>query len=52
MWKRLPLTTRDLNLEHTLTCGQVFSWKKSGDLWTSPLKKCVVSLKEEEGFIK
>lgn len=38
----------DFNLDHTLSCGQVFRWEKS-DWWTGIINGTVVRAKQEEG---
>jgi N-glycosylase/DNA lyase len=41
------ITTRDFNLDHTLSCGQVFRWQKNRDLWTGVVNGAVLRAKQE-----
>lgn len=41
------ITTRDFNLDHTLSCGQVFRWEKDHDWWTGIVGRKIIRLKQE-----
>jgi N-glycosylase/DNA lyase len=40
------IRTNDFNLDHTLSCGQVFRWEKS-DRWTGIVNGAVINAKQE-----
>jgi N-glycosylase/DNA lyase len=40
------IKTRDFNLDHTLSCGQVFRWEKN-DWWTGIVNGAIVRAKQE-----
>lgn len=40
------IDTRDFNLDHTLSCGQVFRWEKN-DWWTGVVSGEIVRAKQE-----
>ncbi|MFU8767930.1 MAG: DNA-3-methyladenine glycosylase family protein [Candidatus Methanoperedens sp.] len=41
------ITTPDFNLDHTLSCGQVFRWQKNGNLWTGVVNGAVIRARQE-----
>jgi len=40
------IRTKDFNLDHTLSCGQVFRWEKK-DKWTGIVNRAVIRAKQE-----
>ncbi|MBU4373952.1 MAG: DNA-3-methyladenine glycosylase 2 family protein [Euryarchaeota archaeon] len=40
------INTRDFNLDHTLSCGQVFRWEKN-EWWTGVVNGAVIKAKQE-----
>lgn len=44
------IKTRDFNLDHTLSCGQVFRWEKN-DWWTGIINGAIVRAKQEDDEI-
>ena len=41
------ITTRDFNLDHTLSCGQVFRWQKTDNWWTGVVNGAVLRARQE-----
>lgn len=44
------INTTDFNLDHTLSCGQVFRWVKT-DCWTGVIKGAVVRAKQDGNIL-
>lgn len=36
------------DLDQTLSCGQVFRWKKNESYWNGVIKDCIISIRQEE----
>lgn len=48
----LPLSQDLFDLDLTLSCGQIFGWKKTGDMWSGVHKGSIVSLiQNDEGIV-
>jgi N-glycosylase/DNA lyase len=45
------LKIKDFNLDHTLSCGQVFRWYKFDDFWFGFINKKMVKIKQENGTL-
>ena len=41
------IKVKDFNLDHTLSCGQVFRWYKHEDFWFGFINRKVVKIKQE-----
>ena len=41
------ITTRDFNLDYTLSCGQVFRWQKNDEWWTGVVNGAVVRARQD-----
>ncbi len=44
----LDIPSKALDLDHTMSCGQVFRWTKSGDWWLGTLGKALVRMRQKE----
>jgi len=45
---RLSLSSTALNLDHTLSCGQVFRWVKKGEWWIGVVEGAVLKISQSE----
>ncbi|MCZ7356016.1 MAG: DNA glycosylase [Candidatus Methanoperedens sp.] len=43
------VNANDFNLDHTLSCGQVFRWEKKEDCWVGVVNGAVVRVKQKGG---
>lgn len=41
------ITTRDFNLDYTLSCGQVFRWQKTDSVWAGVVNGAVVRARQD-----
>jgi len=48
----LDLKKTPFSLNHTLSCGQTFRWKKRGDWWTGVVGQNAMKLRQKEGTLQ
>jgi N-glycosylase/DNA lyase len=49
---KLDLSVTPFNLEHTLQCGQLFRWQKTGDYWYGVVGEKVIKIRQSDDMLR